>query len=356
MENKSKTIRRADLYDQVWTVAITKLSKQYGLLDVGLAKICKKNNIPRPSRGYWAKKAAGYKLKRLPLPPGENVAITITANPYSRDAGKDDSLFAKALPGLELEQNPIVVPGRLTNPHPLITQTSEILSGRKANDTGLITPPEKGCLDVAVSKESLRRALRLMDTVIKALEKQGCQVYLSGNRTKTEIQGVVISFGLSENLSTRKRRPEEHDLDGRYRFGHNRYVEDRVPSGSLCFSILEAEGFYIHGCQQNWNDGKRSKLENRLNSIVEGLAAVAAAKIQRDMKREEEARQRAEQLKRLEEERLKRAELRRKYLEEEARVVSLITEAENWKKSQILREYIAEVEKFSSIDGKSFAA
>ncbi|MGB6012912.1 MAG: hypothetical protein WBI57_16750, partial [Desulfobacterales bacterium] len=78
MDNNTKKISRSELYEQVWTVAITKLSKKYGLSDVGLAKICKKNNIPRPPRGYWAKKAAGYNMKRLPLPPGKNVTIAIT--------------------------------------------------------------------------------------------------------------------------------------------------------------------------------------------------------------------------------------------------------------------------------------
>jgi hypothetical protein len=44
------------------------LSKEYGLSDVGFAKICKKYNIPRPPRGYWAKKAAGQRLPKEPLP------------------------------------------------------------------------------------------------------------------------------------------------------------------------------------------------------------------------------------------------------------------------------------------------
>jgi len=57
-----------------------------------------------------------------------------------------------------------------------------------------------------------------MDTVIKFLKKQGYDVSLSGGRTKTKIQEIPISFGISEKLATRKKRPEEHDLNGRYRF------------------------------------------------------------------------------------------------------------------------------------------
>lgn len=351
MDDNTKRISRSELYEQVWNVAITRLSKEYGLSDVGLAKICKRNNIPRPPRGYWARKAAGYKVKRLPLPPGEDVAIEITPHPYSRDFTKHRELVAKMSLSPQSEEEPIVVPGRLSRPHPLIKQSSEILSRRQPNDDGFVHPPKKGCLDIAVSRNSLRRALRIMDTVIKALEKLGYDVYLSEGRTKTTIQEVPISFRLSEKLTTKKKRPEEHDLKGRYMFGHSRFIEERVPSGDLCLTIHEAENFYIYGCQQNWNDGKKSKLENRINSFIDGLVTVAVAKIEHDKEKEEEERRRIERRKQLEEERLKRAEFRQMYLEEEARVKKLISEAENWKRSQILREYIAEIERHAD-DGE----
>jgi hypothetical protein len=349
------TINRKELYKKVWETPITRLAREYGLSDVGFAKICKKYNIPRPPRGYWARKEAGYNIKRLPLPPGENVTISITSNPYSRNANKNRELVARMSPSIQSEEEPIVVPERLSSPHPLIKQSSEILNGRQPNDVGLVNPPKKGCLDITVSKGSLRRALRIMDTVIKFLEKQGYGVYLSGGRTKTKIQEIPISFGISEKLVTRKKRPEEHDLNGRYRFGHSRFIEERVPSGDLCLTIHEAEDFYIYGCRQNWNDGKKSKLENRISSFIDGLVTVAIAKIERDKEKEEDERRRIERQKQLEEERLKRAELRIKYLEEEARVKKLISEAKNWKKSQILREYVSEIERLATTGEQSLS-
>lgn len=47
---------------------MTKLAKAFGLSDVGLAKICRKHDIPRPPRGYWAKKLHGQEPARIPLP------------------------------------------------------------------------------------------------------------------------------------------------------------------------------------------------------------------------------------------------------------------------------------------------
>ena len=41
-------INRKELYKKIWETPFTRLSKEYGLSDVGFAKICKKHNIPRP--------------------------------------------------------------------------------------------------------------------------------------------------------------------------------------------------------------------------------------------------------------------------------------------------------------------
>lgn len=345
MDGESKTISRTELYNQVWEVPMINLAKQCGLLDVGLAKICKRYGIPRPPRGYWARKAGGYKVKRLPLPTGDNVTIEITPNLRSQSVYNREDSISRMSHSQEPDEEPIVVPDRLSSPHPLIRQSSEILTGLQSNELGLVNPPKAGCLDITVSKDSLRRALRIMDTVIKVLVPRGHGVYLSEGRTRTKILEVPISFGISEKLVTRKKRPEEHNLSGSYSFGHSRFVDERAPSGDLSLTIHEAENFYIYGCQQHWSDGKTSKLENRIGSFIDGLLTVAVAKIERDKERAEEERRKIERQKQLEEERRKRAELRREYLAEEARVTKLISETENWKRSQILREYLAEIER-----------
>lgn len=46
-------IKRKELYQRVWSEPVTKLAKEFGLSDVGFAKLCKRNEIPRPPRGYW---------------------------------------------------------------------------------------------------------------------------------------------------------------------------------------------------------------------------------------------------------------------------------------------------------------
>jgi hypothetical protein len=64
----SVVIKREDLYKEVWLIPILQLARKYDISDVALAKICKKMCIPRPPRGYWAKRSGGYTVRRIPLP------------------------------------------------------------------------------------------------------------------------------------------------------------------------------------------------------------------------------------------------------------------------------------------------
>jgi hypothetical protein len=67
MENRI-IIKRKELYNKVWQIAMTKLAKEYGLSGNGLKKICIKLNVPFPPIGYWQKLAAGHKMQQPHLP------------------------------------------------------------------------------------------------------------------------------------------------------------------------------------------------------------------------------------------------------------------------------------------------
>jgi len=57
---------RERLFQEVWDEPAETAAKRYGVSGAALAKRCTKLEIPRPQRGYWAKKAAG---KQVPMPP-----------------------------------------------------------------------------------------------------------------------------------------------------------------------------------------------------------------------------------------------------------------------------------------------
>jgi hypothetical protein len=62
------TVSRQALYDRIWTTPITAVCRDYGISNVGLAKVCRRHKIPCPPRGYWAKKQTGKTVRRTPLP------------------------------------------------------------------------------------------------------------------------------------------------------------------------------------------------------------------------------------------------------------------------------------------------
>ena len=69
MEKEPLVVTREELYELVWSEPMHALAPWFGISDVGLAKICRKMNIPLPGRGYWAKKSANSPVPaRTPLP------------------------------------------------------------------------------------------------------------------------------------------------------------------------------------------------------------------------------------------------------------------------------------------------
>jgi integrase len=65
---KVQRITRDALYVRVWSEPITRIASKLGISDVGLAKACRRANIPVPERGYWARVAAGQNVHWTPLP------------------------------------------------------------------------------------------------------------------------------------------------------------------------------------------------------------------------------------------------------------------------------------------------
>jgi hypothetical protein len=68
MTFRDRTLTRADLYEKVWTTPMRTLAKEFGFSDVGLAKLCRRHNIPTPGLGHWRLVETGHTPSRVPLP------------------------------------------------------------------------------------------------------------------------------------------------------------------------------------------------------------------------------------------------------------------------------------------------
>ena len=276
MNNDIIKISRKELYEQVWAEPVTQLARRYGFSDVWLAKICRKYNIPRPPRGYWARKRSGQKIPKTPLPKGkDNPVIKIYVRPLDF---KEKDVIEKEAVSLKRVIPDIIVPEVLKDPRPLIETSSEILSSCKSDSSGIVIPSGDHCLDIRVSRDSLPRSLRIMDALIKILDAMSFEVSISGKSTQVKVLDVSLSIGIGEELYRRRLKAKDHNLDGYYNFGYNRYEDQPIPSGKLFLNIGNL-GFYSAGeCRKNWRDTETKRLEDSLKSFILGLIKAAALK------------------------------------------------------------------------------
>ena len=103
-KNGSITMTREELYRKIWATPMSRLAREYGLSDRGLAKICERHRIHRPPRGYWAKKQFGQKPRQKD-PGGRKITLWPGTAPDPLEDRRRE-------PGIE-----VVVPETLTEVH-----------------------------------------------------------------------------------------------------------------------------------------------------------------------------------------------------------------------------------------------
>lgn len=61
-------IGRVDLYRLMWTKPGVEVARLLEISGPGLTKLCRRNNVPCPGRGYWRRVEVGKRAIRVPLP------------------------------------------------------------------------------------------------------------------------------------------------------------------------------------------------------------------------------------------------------------------------------------------------
>ena len=205
----------------------------YGLSDRGLAKLCERHEIPVPPRGYWAKKAHGHRVKQPPLPPPSQPRLDrIEIAPGSPAPAPDEP--AESVPEIIFEQQPenrIEVAAEVSRFHPLVRRTRAALRQAKPGDRGLLFPAGP-CLDVCVSKAQVARALRLMDALVRALDRRGYSPALleKGRGLFATVFGESLSVTLIERTVQQRRKAREYRTVGARPWTS---AQSTVPLGAL---------------------------------------------------------------------------------------------------------------------------
>jgi hypothetical protein len=322
-------LTRAELYEKVWTTPVRTIAKEFGMSDVGLAKICRKHGIPIPPLGYWRKTETGHKVVRPPLSPATNGLETLDISVRERLPPELAALAAE--PPLE-----IAIPSELS--HDLVTRTEKLLASGKENEKKLVVPKGGTLSHLLVSREQMARALRIMNALFLALEERGHSISWPKEEETAltlGIDGETVRFCVLEITESLQhvmtpaeqkhpwRAPKwDYKLTGKLRFRM-----DNLP--------------YSAGVRGTWSDGKCQRLEKCIGDFIVGLRIAAAALKKNRQEIEERERRWEEERKQQEEQRRRAAEHKRK--------AEFVTELmRNWEEAQKVRTFAKALAESSS--------
>jgi len=325
MANTVKLTRK-ELYEKVWSKPMVQLAKEFNISDVGLSKICKRFNIPRPGLGHWAKLEHGKPVHKKKLPEeihDSEIIINLNAEtkkftPISTiDNKKAESLGEKYF-----------VQEHLRHCHPLISKAKKALESKH-------TEHWTDTLSINVGKEQRHRTLRILNAVFKYMEKRGHTIeILRQNLRQTclfvKIKEYPVGIRIREKYKQvpheMTHEEEEHKKKYGYSFAHK---YDPVYEGKLVFQIIDP--FFMTNIETS--DGKRKKLEDKLGLILLKILRKAKDQLERNIRKKKDDKER-QRCWLQEQERLK------KQREEEQKINNLEKEVENWRKSRYLRDYL----------------
>ncbi len=316
-------LNRRELYDLVWSTPMTALAKKYLISDSGLRKICVKMDIPLPKAGHWEKLKAGKDVEIIKLPAGYKGNNEIE---FDLRVEGDESLKGKLSNEIalkeEIENDPllnIIVPDILTKPHNLIAETKKAHINNEnrfsKNFTGYLRSP----LSISSTKLNYYRALRIMDTFIKAMEQRGHAFKFNNDSAHLVIYGEEFAISIREK-NNRIPKPKT-----------NSWQEyDYIPSGVLVFSVRIS----YHNIE--WTDG-RLPLENQLSKIVAKIEIKGTEDRADRLRREKEREIRDEQnrIKKIKEEEIE---------QELGKFKLLKLKAERWQEACQIRTYLGDLE------------
>lgn len=322
-------LTREELYERVWTIPAVELAVELGISDVGLGKICRRMGIPKPPPGYWRRVETGKEVSHVALPkakPGEPRSVSFPGKQPEGAPGPHFQLTNEGVMArIEAERTEaprISVAGTLEELHPLVRRTQTAYNKARPGNYGYLVPKTPGqYLNLRISHESLDRALRIIDALLKA----GQARRLVNKAGEVIVDGEVISLGIVEKFS-RSDNPEPKKP--------GKYVWDRpsrwiyTPTGKLTL-WLEA----TPAGKRELQDKANRPLESQLNdAIVKMLILAEENKFERQLREEAERRQQEEARRRQIEERRRRQEVaRRQALEQQATI---------WAQAETVRAFV----------------
>ena len=283
---------RQELFELVWSMPMTKLSKQFEISDVGLKKICVKHQIPLPPQGYWIRKEFGKDDLRPQIPNKEiNPEIEIN-NEYKAQLNRERSDAKKAIKKLLLSPPTTEIrrPDQLKHKRCILTyeEIKEfVIEMEKKQDSVKFDsikdkPPSfppthifsfsyfrtsrKGFPLYATARNAIR-AVCIADEIFERLEEKGIEMYFDfHDRTGTTMHAVKdrekLQFEFREPYTKVGRSPTLSKLEKQLRNYASHSDKIEVPKNILCINF----GWSSY-TQRSFKDSGL-KLEHQIENII----------------------------------------------------------------------------------------
>lgn len=339
-------LSRKELYDRVWSTPMRTLATEFGLSDVGLAKVCKRHKIPRPTRGYWAKLEHGKAAEKWPLRAITDASLEVVrfnrcddgdvSKVLEKDSIAADPEIAALIEAERLPGNAIHAATDLRGADDLVRATRESLAQTKADDYGRVSRRydfQGTTFEVCVSKANVHRALLLLHSLVRAFTARGYSIVAKGDRQKragVELMGRVFVVSIWEPSRRQDRVPskqEQQDAKKYLWMTPRRY--EYVSSGVI--EIHLDRDSYVSAFRLR--DSKRKPLEQRLNEVIVAMLRT----VDRERIAAEERRREA-----IEAENRKRAAIRKEVIRrsDKVREQRLQKFVSRWENATRIREFI----------------
>jgi hypothetical protein len=308
-----ESLTRRELYDLVWSKAVSKVAEDLGISGVAVKKICDRHRVPVPGRGYWAKLAAGQKVKPAAFrevsdPVLNRVQIRgslLNALPQEVLVAREKARSAPtSAPPTHSAVQPLSNGPELPD---LVDRLKRKLEAAKPDHNGLLRVSGPKLLACAIAPASIPRLLLILTELIR----QGAAksyTFVAGEPSLTaSVDGEVIDLELIEGTEKVRHQATESEIAGLERWEANKERAQRrgqwfsdwdkpkvpewdwIPNGRLALSF--DKGWHSDGLRRKFGDGSRQRIELLIPEIFIALATCAAAK---KAKREADQRRKEE--------------------------------------------------------------
>lgn len=354
--NQMKTLTRRQLYELVWSKPMINLAKEYGMSDRGMAKLCERNAIPVPPRGYWARITVGQKIKKPPLvilDSDDGNETVLSHDPTLEEArrvhvktSKDDlpAHVKETIEREKLPENKIVVLKTLSTPHRIISSWIAEAKREKERWRHETDPIMLSVFAPKTQSEEDRRwqdrYRRILNALLKAIERRGLILEDDKDKDgfKVSLRQDFIRFHLYERVRQYRRPVTEDDYkEDRYLSPNQKWRQISEATGLLRVDI-KAQGIWD---PIRIDEAEENLLEGRLNEVMEAIiVALWKTKSWRVVKEQEEQ----DRWTRIQEEHRREAEI----AAENKRREKLFKDVEMWRRSADLRAYVRAVQQSAS--------